>query len=1042
MASNAESFISPTVWQKHRAALFDAIRLADPAALPAFHTLDARNESLVGPNNSAGQGDLHELIKILDRTLQVPLTDDILSQCWALSGEKTTLVNGILNWGTSILRPGPTKVYVAVRILRAWDAQGLDITASVLDFLDSIPATATERKQLVYHIVSELVRSSDFAISRYIQWLIARGGLYDSTDAEPTGLCSTRLLVELPVHVLSQPLKSTRWNLLRRAMFDIESEKLDFENALKLVRHSMGLAVEHGEGMALRKPLPASKLASKIRKSSRALQTNVGAYLKEDLFGSLTINENRPEMSCSNFSFARTILEAANDYEMLLGVVKLATKAANPELLASCADTINVHLLTFAALEDPRKLFHGLFDNLRAISKEQGLVAGRALLASLASLAERIPGFEVQSAQLRKELQTCDRTSAIDACSPVSDNMSGQMDFEGALFEEIEKALGSGTSVDRPTMDRLFRTVSSRLEASWSKPLDLQRPYCSLLTRLRAFDMHHFDEKMMDWVKRFRISTDRPLLADILPLLLSQGCLDMTTLLKATLQDLPPRPLTSRPPHLQETLIVTLMSLSSKTALTQEECYRFYIQQRAAQFRHCSELRTLLLAALVEYCEFGGQMGQTQLPLDDPKCWASVLDLLRYMVLVDATALSQALEAKTMNPNSAMSSLVEALTTRVLAPDGSFDSPVSFDQILEMANELSLPFCQIKLSLGLTPAESNSSPVDPTETRFSMFTKAMDRAIDAKNVMWTSILPHLSDDIAQNMKNEAQHRFMDLMPSIKSDAAFENADNPSLEASYSLLWVVESITRGHPSPKAAHFTAQMVDKLSDMWEILGARDDDKKRLKASVLSHWLPLLLRFIAMHVSIPEPAAAPTPTPSSASIRPPTNPLQTDLRARVLISLAGILLELKDLDTSDIHLAPSEHLAKQVLDVALLLVDNLPEDARAQCCRLVLSGDRTTSSNTPSSDPTLQYLFSYTPASSESLMLAQRDRSAQGGAAATSTPGRSVGGMYGIGQQAQEKLVPFSYRRWEVLNEPTPNVGENDTSLSLTLFESIKIT
>ena len=37
-------------------------------------------------------------------------------------------------------------------------------------------------------------------------------------------------------------------------------------------------------------------------------------------------------------------------------------------------------------------------------------------------------------------------------------------------------------------------------------------------------------------------------------------------------------------------------------------------------------------------------------------------------------------------------------------------------------------------------------------------------------------------------------------------------------------------------------------------------------------------------------------------------------------------------------------------------------------------------------------------------------------------------------------EKLVPFVPRRWEILSEPTPNVGENDTSLSLTLFDAIK--
>ena len=52
-----------------------------------------------------------------------------------------------------------------------------------------------------------------------------------------------------------------------------------------------------------------------------------------------------------------------------------------------------------------------------------------------------------------------------------------------------------------------------------------------------------------------------------------------------------------------------------------------------------------------------------------------------------------------------------------------------------------------------------------------------------------------------------------------------------------------------------------------------------------------------------------------------------------------------------------------------------------------------------------------------------------------------RGMGAQYGIGPVVQERLSPFILRRWEVLSEPTPNVGENDTSLSLGLFEAIKL-
>jgi len=42
--------------------------------------------------------------------------------------------------------------------------------------------------------------------------------------------------------------------------------------------------------------------------------------------------------------------------------------------------------------------------------------------------------------------------------------------------------------------------------------------------------------------------------------------------------------------------------------------------------------------------------------------------------------------------------------------------------------------------------------------------------------------------------------------------------------------------------------------------------------------------------------------------------------------------------------------------------------------------------------------------------------------------------------GKESSRHLFPFTMKRWEMLGEPTPNMGENDTSLSLTLFASRK--
>ena len=75
---------------------------------------------------------------------------------------------------------------------------------------------------------------------------------------------------------------------------------------------------------------------------------------------------------------------------------------------------------------------------------------------------------------------------------------------------------------------------------------------------------------------------------------------------------------------------------------------------------------------------------------------------------------------------------------------------------------------------------------------------------------------------------------------------------------------------------------------------------------------------------------------------------------------------------------------------------------------------------------------MFSNVANPSERLMLARHE----------DPPGPSAmkAAMAGMGGAVCEKLSPFNFRRWEILKGPTPNVGENDTSLSLMLFEAIK--
>ncbi len=162
------------------------------------------------------------------------------------------------------------------------------------------------------------------------------------------------------------------------------------------------------------------------------------------------------------------------------------------------------------------------------------------------------------------------------------------------------------------------------------------------------------------------------------------------------------------------------------------------------------------------------------------------------------------------------------------------------------------------------------------------------------------------------------------------------------------------------------------------------------------MTKWLPLLLSFTTIYTSAFEATKA-----------------GQENRAKAILALTAILLQMQALDTIKEDI---KNLIEQTFDLALYLVDSLPEDMRQLCIRSLRD---TISSHR------ISYLLSIAPNPTEWLVLSQKERI---------LPPPGAGGVESAVEK--EKLVPFSLRRWEMLGEPTPNVGENDTSLSLTLF------
>jgi mediator of RNA polymerase II transcription subunit 12 len=1062
--------------------------------------INLRNEQLVASANRSQPAARHLLVRMLDGTLQTPMPAELPAQCWGISKDKSALAKALLEWCTSLYRPGLAKVYVTSRILQQWSILGVDATMAVLDFLDADACEEQGRRRTLYHVVCELVRSGKFSVPRYVQWLIARGGLRDPTQVLPDGPGQTRLLAEIPTHALTASQLDLRGGMLRRACFSVADEARDAELAIQHLKHTLGLPLDPAEPMLQRKPLSQAKLARKIAASSRALKAEIGFWLRASLAPNVEEQVKdgcrTPDISPTIFYAVRAVLEAAEDFSMLGDILKSLTKHSSVEILAAIADTVNRHFFIFTALDASKPLFHNLHQRLRAAVREQG-IALRPLLASLVSLAPRIPGMEELALQLKKDLALSDRQNPVDACSPVSDNMVAQLqDDAGELHEEIEKLLAGGSSLDRNTMERLFQTVVQRLQACWGKANDKQRAYSGLLGRLRVFDTQHFDGLMAKWLLYLRTLGNRPSILRIFPLLVSVGCLDMPAIL-ATASEVPggggasvahtltstsngPQvvQITHRTRYMQEVLQLLMTPIPQDDLVAADESYRFSILQDQAVKENSKEVLGLIPLALAEYYYAKSQNDTAGLPLDIPAVQERLLELLKSLVLRDPVAVARALNAK--NPNPQVSGWADHVTTTLLIPTCGGHAHVTFDQVLELTNEFTLPFCQVKLALSLNSNEQSSQEaVDRQQSHVELFANAMDKAIGAGNISWVGMLSCLSADITQHLKVRAQHHFLSLLPSVKNPPVTDPAAlSQTLQMAENLLAVLDAITRGGPAgTRQAHLPPTVVDKVVDLWELLASpsaeADPSESGVKSAVLNHFLPLTLNFITLLAhGLPPPS---TSTPATSSAPPgdlsssgkqaqqpqpqPQPPNGHDVRAKLLVACAGLLQEL------DVLHAPggadTVALARRLFDLSCLLVDNLGEEARAMCVR-ALGG----SGAAAAQDPRLAYIFSFAADGSEGLGLCQRERMVvpggsnnnhnNKGAATPSTsssmtqqPQPMFGSLLGTpaslwgGQMAggAERLSVFHFRRWELLNEPTPNVGENDTALSLGLFEARRV-
>jgi mediator of RNA polymerase II transcription subunit 12 len=989
----------PQRWDQFKDTLRSCIE-RESHLFVVFESLDRRNKRLSTSNiEEIKASPRHRLVQLLDSSLSTPLADNLLQRALTVGTDHSTLARTILQWATSPHRIGVTKVYVGARLLRKLDKLGFDINEAVVKFLGSETTSSSLCKSSLYHLVSELARSGHFSVAHYLQWLIARGGIRNLEQLAEDGPCATRLLAELPTHHLDDNIDELRTTILERAGFSVDEEvertelaiqsvwtsSLDSDSAMEEDVHGLGQgAASHGT-MSIASLSRTSKSEFGLWLRQRVSQQCMAAHahLAEEMRTS-AIKERVSIVTMRDFNRLRAALEGTADFSILADVLKITATVDDPYLLTSIADTVNLHLETFAAIGALNDLFDILHGRLRFLAA-QNTETTRPFLKSLSRVALRIPHLKMVAAQLSQELHHLDQKTAAEACSPVSDYMAealqnSQVDFA----DEIEKVLESGTSMDQSTLERLFQTIIVRLEAAWGKNPGQQRKCGLLLAKLMIFDPKAFAAMMTVWLSQAMANEGRPNLSTVLGHLISMECLRLDDVLSVSAEFLEKGPAlakhTAAATLALEVLTLVLEPVNIVGVMEEEDSYRLRIMQHHVQKDRPREMRSTIRHAveMVAMAPEHDLMSQIDHLLNSP----NFIGLLRGLVIVDVEGTSSELLVPLVrSAHPIMHDRIRTLISRIMVQNDS-EAYSGIVQALKLSDDLTQPFCQLQLRLLFHANDSNDGAPEADKTRMEELDAAITAAVATGNAVWASIVPSLDTETIRHLRQKSETSFLEILPSPRATMATDDLDR--IHRAQKLMSTLEATASSIPSNGLPHLGVQIVEKLNDYWALLASRAQSP-----SIVEHWLPLLLRFIIIHQSVF--------TCDKAG---------SESRSRVLLSLTSLFLHCQSM------LQEYAGISTLIYDTIILLVDNLTDEYRLICIRaLSLPAGGDVSNQIQQSgvahNPQMKYLFSIPASDFEHLKL-----------------------------ECKGKMTEFRCRRWEILSEATVRVEGNDGALDLRLF------
>ncbi|KAF3482318.1 uncharacterized protein GIQ15_05077 [Arthroderma uncinatum] len=1108
ITSHPSSFILPLTWTQHQKPLTTCFNTSNPMETAFLAQLTERNIRLAKtspqPSLDSQQPTSRPASQQLVSLLDTPCTSNafpiLAAKCLALPLDHRTLVWTLVEWSSTPFRYGSARIYISARLLRRWRKLSIDTDAHILSFLADRSKHSTRRFGNIYHLVSELVRSQSFSVGKYLEWLMARGAV---RRPDMPGQCPTadvQLLQHIPSNRLPEHIWNLRNMLLARAGVSVEDERRQILQIKAGFQQRYPDIFTEKAGTSHAEMIDADADWANL---TWTVKSDISHWVREQVaykiqtHAQATPNKTPTQtpsmmLTLDQFYFLRHILECMDDLSILADILKLVSQSTNTTILASATDTLNYHFPSFTAIGATTDLFHSFAINYSKLSKAEAHV--QDLIVALLDVAIVIPSEGSTVAVLRRDLVRYEKKSAMAASSPVSEHMADTLNPVNPTFSGmLDQLLASGNCMDDATLIRIFELLIQKLETGKADISLSSSEAARYLAQLRLFNTKTFDGLMIKRVVGIIRTSPRPNLSEFLPPLIGVGCITFPAFfgLVKKLLDADKDGEKSIPDVLQlrlDMLGVLGLERVDRRAVPDLVFYRFKIARQEFILKNCRGIVGTIRDAIMD-----ASASQSTIDSSMQEQWnKSIFPLLCEIIVRHANiAKDECVKWVTEKFPTGVRLLTQTLNNLLSVgsgnsndPDRALPAPQQVAQqqtldIIQRIDDFSLPFCLIKLQLLVAGADAagKENVLDP------VFAAA---EVDVKNGLsrWVDVITVLDDEGRRQIRQKAENRLLSLFITSASSASTSSSDDSDeglapYELGLVYLRIIEELMYktsadnvssaiGSALLERMNLLLQRTAFLSKVKTAETKSTDTAQRNEGGTLGIWVYIILRLVALYRSVFNVERA-----TKSDLTDQTRLLLSICYMAFTPALGQVLSRAGNLSTNPSsrysHLWQPlpvnwDSLRTYAIDVAAILVDTLPDDARLQCARFLR--DRSPLFLHQQQDTRLLYLFGPMPdpqaapgpfnlptgattsvppplpgssplnVSSHATQGAQTQPSHQASSPIPTVEETNSPIQNFRFQQGSRVLGPCPPRTWEMLEESAPVVGVNDTALNLAYF------